>query len=284
MSIFKEIQDSIYNVSYYEKVVTEKLSSSFVYFISLSLMVALFVSAVVSFRLLPIVRTGLDNFGPELVSRFPENLVVTIKAGQISTNTEEPAVIPLALGSSTPGLPQNFLVIDSKNPFDEARFREANTLLYATKDTIYVANEKGGIEDSESLKDMPDAVINRAQVVSWVGEATPFLSWVPFLIVGGLFFVSLWVSAMLALGLVIGALFIMAIGRLRGRKFSYKQSYQIGLHAMTLGILVNLVFVALPIFPALSFSQIILAPLTLLAIWMNFPVVVDSKKDETPLQ
>ncbi len=284
MSIFKEIQDSIYNVAYYEKVLTEKLSSSFVYFISLSLMVALFVSTVVSFRLLPIVRTALDNFGPELVSRFPENLVVTIKAGQISTNTEEPAVIPLTLGSSTPGLPQNFLVIDPKNPFDEARFKTANTLLYATKDTIYVANEKGGIEDSESLKDIPDAVINRAQVVSWIGEATPLLAWVPFLIVGGIFFVSLWFSAMLALGLLLGALFIMAIGRLRGRKFSYKQSYQIGLHAMTLGILVNLVFVALPILPAIFFSQIILTLLTLLAIWMNFPIVVDSKKDETPLQ
>jgi hypothetical protein len=270
MNIFKEIEKSIYSPDYYKKVTEEKFTASLSYFVSLVLVVSLAISAIISFRLLPFAKTALNNFGPELVKRFPENLVVTIKNGQASTNSEEPVLIPFNLGTSTPELPENLLVIDTKNPFNDARFREARTLIYLTKDTIFVANKDGGIEQSQSLS-TPDLVIDRAFILRWLGELGPLLSWIPFIIVLSIFLVSLWFSSLILLELILAALIIMFASRLRSTPLDYKKAYQVGLHAVTPQLLLSILTA---VSPALFFpfvTPVIGLSLTVLIFWVNFP-------------
>lgn len=290
MSIFKQIISSVYDPDYYEKnVLKEKFSSSLSYFISLAMIISVITSGVFSFRLLPFVKNGINNFVPGLVEYFPKDLEITIKDGQLSTNQEDATIIPLSgatsTASTTEEFPGNFLVVDTKSPFNEERFKEANTLFYITADTVYVAGESGKIGDSESLKEVPNATINREQINDWINEARPLLSWLAFIIVVGFFIAGLWASLLVMVSLLVVTLFIMLMGRLQGRKLSYKTSYRVGLHAVTLSMM--LIPVA-GLSPAIILGVIpvpaLFVLLTLLVVWLNLKQREIPKSNDTPLQ
>ncbi|MEK7094135.1 MAG: DUF1189 family protein [Patescibacteria group bacterium] len=284
MSIFESIGKSIYSPSYYAHIKDERLSASFSYFVSLAIIVSLVATAAITIRVLPLAKNALQNLGPEVVERFPEGLVVTIKNQQVSTNVSGAVAIPFNLGTTTLNLPTNFLVIDTENPFDETRFRNASTVLYLTKDTLYGANEDGGIEQSEKVE-IPDVTIDRATVLRWLGELTPILTWLPFIFVFAVFFAALWLISLVLLELLLAALVIMLTSRIRGESLSYKESYQISLHAVTLRVLLGTVAVIGPGFlAAFVFMPFLGVAMSLIIFWINTSESLLHKKNETPIQ
>jgi len=284
MSIFEEIGKSIYSPSYYSNLRNERFFASFSYFISVAIIVSLVATAVITLRVFPLAKTTLQNLGPEVIERFPEGLIITIKDNQISTNSSGSVAIPFDLGSSTLKLPTNFLVIDTANPFDETRFKNASTVLYLTKDTIYAANEDGGIEQSEKVE-IPDVVIDRASVLRWSHDLVPLLSWLPFVFVFAIFFAGLWLSSLVLMELILGALVIMLASRARGVALSYKESYQIGLHAITLRLLLGIVAVlGSGLLAAFVFIPFLGVVISFIIFWINFPDPLLHKKNETPIQ
>ncbi|MEK7188146.1 MAG: DUF1189 family protein [Patescibacteria group bacterium] len=292
MSIFEEIGKSVYSPDYYKKVGAEKFSASLSYFISLALVVSLIVTAIATFRVLPLLKTAINNFKPQILEHFPEDLVVTVKDGVVATNSEDPVVISLqvaatsttkatttkvVLASTT--FPANFLVINTSSSFDETTFKNANTLLYLTKDTIHIARDDGSIERSEKLE-IPDFTLDRPTIINWLSEFESVVPWIPFILVFAIFFSSLAVISLAFIELLLAALFIMFAARFKGMPLKYGQAYKYGLHAVTFHILLGISVVSGPgILAMLVFFPFMGILFTLLIFWIN---VLAAKENKSP--
>lgn len=277
MKIFTKIKDSIYNPEYYKEVLQKPFSYSVKYFLLFALLFALVFSVVVTIKFIPIV--GLMSLkAPELANYFPQELTLTIKDGKASTNVSEPYFIkmPKAIsdnksfdnedmminGNDVKDIIrlENIVVIDTKNKFDIDRFESYKTAILITEDNI-ISLENGKVS-IVSVSEVPDFVLNREKISSIVEKVKPFLVYLyPIVFVGGLiggYFMMLGKIFYL----IFGALLIWATIAVMGLKIGYKKSYQLGLHLMTLPIIVIGILTIIPfniIFPFLFSIILVLA-------------------------
>ncbi|OFZ49992.1 MAG: hypothetical protein A3D92_23730 [Bacteroidetes bacterium RIFCSPHIGHO2_02_FULL_44_7] len=265
MNIFRQIGSSIYGKAYYEEVAAKSFGSSFVYYLKLALLVSLAATIVFSFRIVPTVNVALVQFGNKIVETYPADLEITIAKGKVSINQPEPYTIPMpaeAMGDSQDENIKNIIVIDTKHPFDLETFAQYKAVAWLMKDGLAVyKNSEGNQVQFVSLAQVPDTVITRDSVSELSARFMPFLRIVPFFVVPGIFIAGLFYFAYRMLYLLIFALLVWALLAIMGRKINYGIAYKIGLHAMTLPIIIAAVglMIGFPVtlFP-LSFTVIML--------------------------
>lgn len=243
MQFFYHLRDSVYNPAFYQGLLSKPFSSSLKYFFSLVILLSFILTLVFSLRVMPQLGSLLNDLGPKLISYYPEDLVVTVDEGEISINQPEPYAIPVPdeltgeLSAAT-----NLVVIDTTDSFALDLSNPYNTYLLITKNDAVFFDETGGIR-VESLDNLPDAVIDRQHIASvWQGIA-PYLRFALPIIVVGIFLALIIAGSMGLVYLLFGALLIWAITKFKGMNIGYKKSYQIGLHALTLGALVNILII-----------------------------------------
>ena len=254
---------SISSFAYYRDVVKATFSFSFKYFLVFSGLIGLLLTISLSFTLIPPVSGFVRRLETRAVSLFPADLVISVKNGQMSTNVTEPLrfPFPVELFSDTPGAisdqKQQYLVtIDTKAKTED--FTTSRSVLFVTRDNLVIADRNGGYR-VYPLKDMGDITINKKGVDEFLAKSLPILKLLPILLIV-LFFLLFTLALPLSrlVSLAVLSLLLHIASRFMSLQLGYKKIYQIGLHAMTLPTLIQIVMTAFGLIPPIPFFNSIL--------------------------
>ncbi len=238
MGLFKNTKNSIYNPEYYNSLLSKPFSFSLKYFLLFTLIFSAIFALIYSIRIIPPLRNFLNEKSMEILQRYPEGLEITIKKGKVSTNAEEPYFVKFPAGEMPDGAGiKNLLVIDTRSDFYLEKFYSYSTVILLTRDSV-VSQEKGKVTINQ-LENFPDFTVNKTVVSSFINKITPYFNLViPIVMFGMLFGIYAAVSFRLVY-LVVAALLIWVIGKIKKVNLDYSKSYKIGLHLMTLPIVVT---------------------------------------------
>ncbi len=243
MSFLKKVKSSVYDPLYYSEILNMNFGGSLKYFFKLSLLLALVGAVYLSFVSIPKVNSFISTFGDRVVDAYPAELEVRLKNGLVSTNVVEPYIIPLPKDDFNSEYSksnyENLIVIDTKSDLSLDKFNAYNTVVLLTKNAV-LTRDKGKITITE-LKGTSDLTINRDKLVYWVGKVTPFVKKLPYIIPVIVFTGLFLYFAFSLFYLLFVALLVFIIGKIRKLGLSYKKSYQISLHAITLPLILSMV-------------------------------------------
>ncbi len=251
MEFLRNIKNSVYNPKYYQELLSRPFSYSVKYFFKFALVFSVLFVLSFSVFIFPKVNRELKAFIVESVNDYPDELEVSMKNGSVSTNVEEPYYIKVP--SSWKGGQQqsvnnfeNLIVIDTKNEPDLSNLEKYNAALLITEKYI-IYKEENGKNTIQSLEGFPDVVINKENVSSFIEKYSPYLKFIYIPLVFAFFVVSLFFLIFRLIYLFFAALLIWLVASIRGVKIDYWKAYQIGLHLMTLPlILISLTSIKFP--------------------------------------
>jgi len=256
MDLLAAMRKSIYSPEFYRDLLARPLSFSFKYFYSLALALSLVFTVWFSLSAIPFLQTLMRTLEPAILASYLDELVVTIQGGKASVNVAEPYPVPLPdelralVGRANESLPENLFVINTKEPFTLEGFRGYDTAILLTEEA-FVIRDKDGIRVQE-LSQVPNVKIDKSSVVSVVGYLAPLLRWLIPVVVFAIFIGLLAFMSAKLVYLLFGALLVWVVGKIRHVKFGYAKAYQIGMHAITLSVLVGaLSFLGFPKIPYL---------------------------------
>jgi hypothetical protein len=238
MQFFTNIKRSIYDPSFYEELDSKPLSFSLKYIFSFGLIFAVLIMAEFAIATLPDFRAALQKAAPFVLDSYPADLVLTLEDGELSTNMEEPYVVPgldnLAMDmreGEEP--PKHLIVIDTNVEPSAQHLEEYDTLILATKEYVLYQDGDGRVT-TQSLKEASDVVLDKSVVQAFVAEYEPYLYLlIPLAFVGLFVFAFLYIMFHLVY-LFIAALLIMLVAKVRNKQMLYSKAYQAGIHLLTL--------------------------------------------------
>lgn len=215
-------------------------------------------------------------FNSDIVADYyPEGLEVQITNGQVSTNAENPFVLPLSMLSDEPseaGDPVNLLVIDTTVADPLAALESYDTMILVSLDKV-VAQKSDGEVRVFSLEEVENLSITEESTQTFLQTILPWLIagalvltlFIPVIVI---LFVFLY-NLLILLGLAVP---VWILGKLQKLNFSYKESYMLAAYALTLPMILSLINASF-----FSFE----APVFLLAFIAVLVVNIRSKKAPT---
>lgn len=229
MKFIQTVRDSVYNPSFYQALSERTVGKSIRYFLLLSFVLAL----LSTIAIVPDIFAFLSpKTVDEIVQTYPSDLEIRIKDGKVSTNQQEPYILPGGFDEDH----ANLLVIDTKTPLESTQFAEYSTHVLLKQDFAIVADDQGGrLMPLDAVKDF---TLSRAIIASWAEKFYPYL--MPIAIGASLvLWLGLWIANLFTLiYLLFAALLVMLLGRVTKQKLSYKESYRVALYAVTLPLIV----------------------------------------------
>jgi hypothetical protein len=218
--------------AYYADILEAPFSFSLKYFLVFSLLAAIVVTAVTALPMYAPVTTFMSEIPGRVAGAFPDELELTIRNGELSTNVKEPYAIPVSavtgLGDSEQV--KNLIVIDTGGKVDD--FYRYDTLALATKKFLVYY-------DSDELKlspvgDIGDAVITKGSVQNIVGALSPYLKYIFPALVTTIFAGVLVGASLLSLFyLLLFSLVGLVVFKIVRLPYGYGKAYQAGLHLIT---------------------------------------------------
>ncbi len=237
MKFFQIIKNSIYSPSFYSQISQKSFGKSIGYF----LLLVLILTAIKSFTLIgPLIfelPNQLQTIIKETVNCYPKDLEIKISKGQVTTNIQEPYFVESCEIEQETNL--ILLVIDTKTPYSPAQFDKYEARLWLTNDSIFVKRNNYETR-SYNLSKIKDFKLNKDSVESFSNMVSPWLKFVGPAVMF-VAFIGIYLSFNIRL---IYLLFLAAVlwllSKLFKKTLSYGQSYKLGLYAITLGLIVEL--------------------------------------------
>ncbi len=252
MNFFRDITDSIYNPSYYRSLISRPFSESLTYLVLLVLLFSVLNTVVFSFTFVPMVRSGVQALKSGVLQHYPNELEISIKKGKASTNVKEPYFLKVPSDVATsneikkefPNV-KNILVIDTKNDFSLSQFESYQTYCLLNQQNVACYNKNKQIQIT-SLSTMPDFILNKSGVIDFLRKIEPFIKFIyPILIT--LLFLGMFIGFLLwyLIYLLFAALLIWLASNIRKVHIGYGKSYQLGMHLVTLLVIINFIIIIL---------------------------------------
>lgn len=246
MNIIEEIKGSVYNKSYYQSVVSERtFKSSFRYLLKLILLVSL-VAMIIFITKIPSLSKLVKENVAIGVNNYPEDLTVAFKDGTATVNRPEPYLIKfpqewMETQKNSQNKIENLVVVNTQDAFSVEAFYKYSTVALITK------NELVMIKGNDSLEVTPISKIGNIEVTKsfLLEKQSELIKLLPIFYVTmplGVYIVSF-------AGIFVGTIFILLIyacvvwlvSRIKKLNLSYKKSYQVAIHIMTIFILIELI-------------------------------------------
>ena len=235
MNFIQNIKDNIYSPSFYNKVLQEKFSKSLRYFLILILILTV-IKLITLINPILAIPTRIQQGLKDTLNCYPQELAIKVSNGQVTTNVQEPYYFKPCSFIST----ESDWVIDTKTPYTPQKFEEYKTPFWLTKDSIVYKKSTQEIR-IYTLSEVKDFKVDKTLVNSIFDKISPYVKFIgPALLV----FAGLGIYLMNLLRLIhllILSAIILFLGKIFKKKLTYQQSYKVGLHALTLGLIVQLV-------------------------------------------
>lgn len=237
MRFFQTIKNSIYSPEFYSQISQKTFGKSVGYFLLLVLILTAIKSLTLIGPLIFELPNQLQTVIKETVNCYPEDLEIKISSGQVTTNVKEPYFIDSCEMAQDTNQP--LLVIDTNTPFSKTQLDQYKTVAWLTKDSIVY--KKSDLETrSYSLTEIKDFKLNKAFVDSLSNMISPWLKFLgPALMF--LAFIGIYLSYDFKLIYLLAlAAVIWLLAKIFKKTLPYGQSYKLGLYAITLGLIVEL--------------------------------------------
>ncbi|HSA84531.1 MAG TPA: DUF1189 family protein [Patescibacteria group bacterium] len=246
MNFFEKIAASIYSPKFYQHILQDSTKSAIGFFTLFVLVLTIAQTIILFFfhgfiNFQGTVKTEVNR----LVQSYPDDLIVTITNGIVTTNVQEPYVIPLPNTTMYEAETKtNLIVIDTKTPFSATDFKKYNSYVWLTKDALFIADDTD--IRSLDLTEVGNLTINQSLLSSlyktfspWLNIITPILT--VFMLLG--IFIGYFLRLVY---LFLLALLIMLLTKLMKKSVSYGQAYRVGIYAMTPAFLFDLLLLFVP--------------------------------------
>ncbi len=246
--VFKK---SIGSFSYYKEIVKTKFSFSLKYLFLLLLFVSILSGIRFSLEigsLIPKIPNFVNEVKTSAQNFYPKELVVKVQDGLISTNVKEPYYLDLPKM-----VDKHFITIDTKAKAED--ILKYKTVILVTKDSVVSFDKESSYRVyplNELNKDntQTNFVIDKNGYDTIVAKLLPYLNFLPTLaIVLILLSIIVWpfIAASFALlGKLIYLFFITIIvwliSKLLKSKLEFGKIYQMGMHAITIPVILVLIF------------------------------------------
>lgn len=176
--IFEIFKKSLYNPEFYREVSKGSFKDAFHYYVKITALFALVLTAALSINLIPQGVRFLREQAPLLIKEhYPQGLVVTIEKGQAHTNVAEPYIVSKKDGPSKifEGSDfENLIVIDTQNNFNKDTFDKYKTFALLTK-TELITKDTRNKTTIQDLRGIPDVVVSQENLVSLILKARGML-------------------------------------------------------------------------------------------------------------
>ncbi len=239
--LINNIKQSIYGPAYYRKVLSEPFSASWKYYSAFALLIAVILTIVSSIPLVFVANKVAHEFPPKFFAYYPDDLEISVKNGIVTSSVTEPYFLPIPnelKGREEVGTLGNVAVVDTKTTFSIEQFNAYNAMFWVGLDQVAYRDSRGAIR-IEPLDRTMSFVLNEQKLQKFEERVRPFYS-----LIGPIIVMAIFTGLLVAFGvnfvyLLFGALLIMLLGRFLKQTWTYGKSYQIGLHAITLSLLVD---------------------------------------------
>lgn len=243
MNFLKTIINSIYSPPFYLSIPQKSFGSALGYFLLLALLLTIVRSIFPIWSFLTVGQNEVKIFIDQMVNAYPHELEVRVRNGKVTTNVQEPYSIPLPEDKNrTAEDDSNLVVIDTNTPFSAAQFNQYKTIAWVAKDSIFVRGDSDAEIETIDLSQVSDFTVNKAFVNSIIAKISPWLSLITPLAIVGIPLGSYMIHTARLVYLLFLALLILLLTKIFKKPLSYSRSYQVGLYAMTLALLVELAF------------------------------------------
>lgn len=238
MNFLKDIIQSIYAPDFYSDLPQKTFMRSIGYFLLLILLITIIQSAALIGPLIIDTPVKLQGFIQDTIRCFPEDLEIKIANGQVSVNKPEPYFVSSCGGFEEKDM--QLLVIDTKTPFSSEKFDQYKVGAWITKDTVFYKQNNYETR-SYSLNQIKEYKLNQSVLNSYANIVSPWLKFVgPVLLLFA--FIGIYLAYDFRLiHILILAVLIWILGKAFKKTLTYTQSYKVGLHAITLGLIVELI-------------------------------------------
>lgn len=260
-TFFYSFKKSLTDFDYYPEIAKAKFSFSLKYIFLLLIFVSFFTSISFASSILKTIpkAPSFVEKGKVLVNRFyPKELEVTIKDGNLSTNVKEPYFIKMPQEfTDKNNASLNLITIDTTAKIED--IKKYNTALLVTKNAV-VYPDKNEQYKVTFLNKIPNSKINKkiydrfaAKLISYSKYLVPALRLLAILSVIVIPFVMAPIVLIGKLTYLVFAtipLFVLAL--FLKKKLSFGKVYQLGIHGLTISVILNLLVESLRRFTYIS--------------------------------
>ncbi|MGE5042090.1 MAG: DUF1189 family protein [Candidatus Levyibacteriota bacterium] len=241
MGFLNTIRNSIFSPEFYASIPKKSAFSALGYFLLLSLLLTIIQSVQPFMAFVNYGQPEIQKFVNQAAEAYPSGLEVTIQKGQVHTNVQEPYVIPLP-GNDNNGTYKNLVVIDTKTPYSSSQFNAYRTVAWVGKDTVFMVGDNNGQIKTVDLSKVSDFKLNRTSVDSFITQVKPWLKVITPVVAVGIILGLFMLHVFRLLYLLFLALLIWLLAKIMKKNQSYGVSYKMGMYAMTLGMVLEVVF------------------------------------------
>lgn len=236
IDFLQTIKNSIYSPTFYTTVPSKSFKESISYFLLIILLLTTIRLIALIGPLLIDTPIQVQGFVQDLKDCFPKDLEIKITNGQTSLNTKE----PYFLSCDSLGKDEKLIVIDTKTPYSSTKFDEYGAVVWITKSAV-VYKENEFETKSYSLAQIKDFKLNKEVLNSYYNIFSPWLKFVgPILLL--LSFIGIFLGYNFRLiYLIFFAALLWALSKIFKQALSFGQSYKVGLYAVTLGFIIDLI-------------------------------------------
>jgi Protein of unknown function (DUF1189) len=243
MSFWRTLPRTVYGPDLYGDVPQASPGDAFAFYALWSVLLGLLVALVAIPLGLQAQRAVGQNM-TDFVDVYPTGLVVSLHDGQVTTNQPQPNFIPLPKSAQSPEF-QNLAVIDTTTPYSGQQLSQYRAVFWIGQDTIHTAASSRGQNNTIDLSRLQtvDVTLSKLTVQEWdrvlrrwSALIVPGIPMVAFMTIG---FWQIW-NLVWAFVIALGVWLIATLQRMR---WSYWDSYRGALYAMTLPMVLQLVFI-----------------------------------------
>lgn len=262
---------SISSFAYYRELIKTKFSFSFKYFLFFSFVLGTLTTIILSSTIVPVVNKFITRFQSRALTLYPQDLIITVKDGKVSTNVVEPLQfpIPVELFTDKPGAisdqnQQYLITIDTNSQITD--FASKKSIVLVTENAIVVPDNDSGYR-VYPIAETQNVIIDRIMVEKIIKQIIPLFKFVIPIIIGALFVIlAVLIPMTRLLSLLVLSLVLLFIAKFMHLKLNYGKIYQLGLHALTLPTLIQIFMTMFNLNPNIPFFNSILFILYMLVI------------------
>ncbi|NMB91271.1 DUF1189 family protein [candidate division WWE3 bacterium] len=242
-TFFYVFKKSISSPEYYKELLETKFSFTFKYYLMLAVLVSLIFTSFVSIKMVPETKAWLKTGVEEVKNIYPDDLVISIKDGKWSINKPEPYIIPMpqSIKEKYSANVDNAVVFYKQGTIND--FSSFKTFALVNESNILTNDNASGIK-AYPVKDLPNADIDKSKAIEGINNVYKYIKYVPFLLplvlfVGQILFDFFGYKLMYILWI---GLAVYLLSLLKKKKINFLSACRIGIHTMTLPIIVETLF------------------------------------------
>lgn len=274
MNFIKKVKSSVYDPEFYKEIKNKSFGFVWGYFTLLVLVLSVVLSLVYSVQILPTFNNVGEKIRSNILSKYPAELEVKFKNGEVSTNVSEPYFVKLSENDfielknkpEYAGI-ENALVIDTKKSVGLSDFEKYKTLVWLAKDSI-VIKQDGKVTIQDLGKNSPfELTISKANLETWLEKFSPIIKVAKFVLPVAIFIGYFIAYHFLLLYFLLVAFLVFILGKIMKLGLGYKDAYKVTVFASTLSILLKAILWGVLRYSHLPF---VFTLITLVIVYVNF--------------